>query len=102
MVKFLKIILSYLFRPFNAFNQPIVNKNIKLVSFFIYFIKSYYFNILSRLLRVFFRIFNKILLILGKIRLFIGAIPFKGVAFSIFLIKNAGEFRNYIVREAGA
>ncbi len=79
-----------------------VNKNIKLVGFFIYFIKSYYFNILSRLLGFFFRIFNKILLILGKIRSFIGAIPFKGAAFSIFLVKNAGEFRNYVVGEAGA
>ena len=79
-----------------------VNKNIKLISFFIYFIKSYYFNILFRLLGFFFRIFNKILLILGKIRLFIGAIPFKRVAFSIFLVKNAREFGNYIVGEAGA
>jgi len=31
-----------------------------------------------------------------------GAIPFEGVAFSIFLVKNAGEFRNYIVGEAKA
>src|SRR6266702_6141112 len=33
-----KITLSYLFRLFNAFNQPMVNKNIKLVSFFYLFL----------------------------------------------------------------
>ena len=59
-------------------------------------------NILFRPPGFFFRIFNKILLILGKIRLFIETIPFKGVAFSIFLVRNAREFGNYIVREAGA
>jgi len=31
-----------------------------------------------------------------------GATPFKGGVFSIFLIKNAREFRNYVVGEAGA
>jgi len=31
-----------------------------------------------------------------------GATPFKGVAFSIFLVKNAGEFGNYVVGEAKA
>jgi len=31
-----------------------------------------------------------------------GATPFKGMAFSIFLVKNAKEFRNYVVGEARA
>jgi hypothetical protein len=31
-----------------------------------------------------------------------GVIPFKGVVFNIFLIRNAGEFGNYVAREAGA
>ena len=45
---------------------------------------------------------DSVTLILGKTRLFIGATPFKGVAFSIFLVKNAREFGNYIVGEARA
>ena len=34
-----KVTLNYLFKSFNAFNQPMVNKSIKLISF------GYYFNI---------------------------------------------------------
>jgi len=29
--------LSYLFRPFNAFDQPMVSKNVKLVSFLLFY-----------------------------------------------------------------